>query len=27
MDITVIIVNVVGWLGTALLIGAYGLIT
>jgi hypothetical protein len=27
VDITVIIVNVVGWLGTALLIGAYGLIT
>ena len=27
MDATVIAVNVVGWLGMALLIGAYGLVT
>ena len=27
MDATVIAINVVGWLGMALLIGAYGLVT
>lgn len=27
MDLTVIVVNVVGWLGMALLIGAYALVT
>lgn len=27
MDVTVVIVNVVGWLGMALLIGAYALVT
>ena len=27
MDLTVILINVVGWLGMALLIGAYALVT